>query len=73
MMEDFLPDGCSSDGIRFDRRKGLEWLKEVFQRHVNILESDLLETDQFSFGPPPMPPFFHLRPVEDKLGENNRF
>ena len=32
LMEDSSPDGSSSDGIHFDRLKGSEWLKKVFQR-----------------------------------------
>ena len=28
----------------------------------------MLETGQFFFGPPPRPPLFPVRPVEDKLG-----
>ena len=26
MIEDSLPDGCSPDGIHFDRPKGVKWL-----------------------------------------------
>ena len=44
MMDDFLPVGCSSDGIHFDRPKGVEWLNKVIQRHINNKKSDLLET-----------------------------
>ena len=40
MKENYLPDGCSSDGIHFDRAKGVEWLNNVFQKHINSLESD---------------------------------
>ena len=69
MMEDSLTDGFSSDCIHFDQPKGVEWLNKVFQRHVNSLNSDLLETGQFTFGPPPRPPFFPVRPVEHRLGE----
>ena len=54
-MEDSLPGGCSSDAIYFDQPKGVELLNKVFQRHINNLESDLLETGQFIFGPPPRP------------------
>ena len=31
MMERSFPDDASSDGINFDRPKGLEWLNGVFQ------------------------------------------
>ena len=51
MKENYLPDGCSSDGIHFDRAKGVEWLNNVFQKHINCLESVLLEAGQFTFGP----------------------
>ena len=51
-MECSLPDDASSDGIHFDRPRGTEWLNGVFQRHINLLESDLLERAQFIFGPP---------------------
>ena len=54
MMERSFQDDASSDGIHFDRPKGLEWLNGVFQRHINMLESDLLETAQFTFGPSPI-------------------
>ena len=52
MMEHSLPDDASSDGIHFDRPRGTEWLNGVFQRHKNLLELDMLETVQFTFGPP---------------------
>ena len=42
LMEHSLPDDASSDGIHFDRPRGMEWLNGVFQRHINFLESDLL-------------------------------
>ena len=68
LMERSNPDDASSDGIHFDRPKGLEWLNGVFQRHINALESDLLETAQFTFGPPPMLPFFATGPLSSRLG-----
>ena len=71
MMENALPFGCSSDGILFHRPKGGKWLNKVFQKHINNLESDLLDSGQFIFGPPPRPPFFPVRSVEDKLGGRN--
>ena len=58
MMDRSFPDDASSDGIHFDRPKGLEWLNGVFQRHIIALESDLLEMAQFTFGQPPITPFF---------------
>ena len=67
-MEDSVPGGCSSDAINFDQPKGVEGLNKVLQRHINNLDSNLLETGQFIFGPPTKPPFFPVRPVEDKLG-----
>ena len=68
MMERSFPDDASSDGIHLDRPKGLEWLNGVFQRHTSALESDLLETAQFTFGPPPIPPFFATGPLSSRLG-----
>ena len=68
MMERSFPDDASSDGIHFDRPKGLEWLNGVFQRHINALESDLLETVQFTFSPPLTSPFFATRPLSSRLG-----
>ena len=68
MMERSLPDDASSIGIHFDRPRGLEWLNGVFQRHINRLESDLLEMAQFTFGPPPTNPFFAARPLSSRLG-----
>ena len=68
MMEQSLPDDASSDGIYFDRRRDTEWLNGVFQRHINFLESDMLETNQFTFGPTPKPSFFAARLLSDRLG-----
>ena len=68
MMERSFPDDVSSDGIHFDRPKGLEWLNGVYQRHINALESDLLETALFTFGPPPIPPLFATGPLSSRLG-----
>ena len=68
LMESSLPDNASSDGIHFDTPKGTEWLNGVFQRHINLLGSDLLETAQFTLGPPPIPPFFAPRPLSSRLG-----
>ena len=67
MMEDSLPDDASSDGIHFDRPRGAEWLNGVFLRHIYFLDSDLLERGQFTFGPPPIPPFFLARSGTDRL------
>ena len=63
-----LPDDASSDGIHFDRPRGVEWLNDVFQRHVSALEAELLETAQFTFGPPPNPPFLASRTLSSRLG-----
>ena len=68
MMERSLPHDASSDGIHSDRPKGVEWLNGVFQRHINTLEADLLELAQFTFGPPPMPPFFATRSFSNRQG-----
>ena len=57
MMERSFPDDASSDGIHFD--KGLEWINGVFQRHISALESDLLETAQFTFFHPQYPFLCH--------------
>ena len=56
-----FPDDASSDGIHFDRPRGVEWLNDVFQRHISALEAELLETAQVTIGPPPNPPFFNPR------------
>ena len=48
MIKHPLPDDASSHGIHFDKPRGLEWLIGVFQGHINMLE-----TAQFSSGPPP--------------------
>ena len=63
-----FPDDTSADGIHFDRPKGVEWLNDVFQGHINALEADLLETAQFTFGPPPNPPFLASRALYSRLG-----
>ena len=63
-----FPDDASADGIHFDRPRGVEWLNDVFQRHINALETELLETAQVTFGPPPNPPFFNSRAFSSRLG-----
>ena len=63
-----FPDEASSDGIRFDRPRGVEWLNDVFQRHISALGAELLETAQVTFGPPPNPPFFNPRALSSRLG-----
>ena len=67
-MQDSLPQNSSSDGNHFDKPKGTECLNGVFQRHINFLESDLVEKGQFTYVPPPRPSFFPVRPVADRLG-----
>ena len=67
-MEQSFPEDASSDGICFDRLRGVEWLNDVFQRHINDLEADLLETARFTFGPSPNPPFLATRPLSSRLG-----
>ena len=63
-----FPEDTSNDGIHFDRPRGAEWLNDVFQRHINALEADLLETAQFTLGPPPNPPFLASRALSGRLG-----
>ena len=55
-MERSFPEDASSDELHFDRPRDVEWLNDVFQRHISALEADLLEKAQFIFGPPPNPP-----------------
>ena len=43
-------------------------MNDVFQRHISALEADLLETAQFTFGPPPDPPFLATRNLSSRLG-----
>ena len=69
LMEQSLPcDASSCDGIHLDTAKGTEWLNGVFQRHINQLESDLIEMAQFTLGPPPIPPFYAPRSLSSRLG-----
>ena len=63
-----FPEDTSNDGIHFDRPRGAEWLHDVFQGHINALEADLLETAQFTFGPPPNPPFLASRALSSRWG-----
>ena len=67
-MERSFPDDASSDGIHFDKPRGVEWLNDVFQRHISALEADWLETAQFTFGPPSNPPFLASRTPSSRLG-----
>ena len=67
-MEQSFHEDASSDGIHFDRPRGVEWLNDVFQRHISALEADLLETAEFTFGPPPNPPFLASRDMSSRLG-----
>ena len=64
-----FPYDASADGIHFDRPRGVEWLNNVFQRHICALEAELLETARVTFGPPPNPPFFNPRSLSSRLGE----
>ena len=68
MEKEGFPEDTSSDGIHFDRPRGAEWLNDVFQEHMNALEADLLETAQFTLGPPPNPPFLASRALSGRLG-----
>ena len=70
-MERSFPEDASSDGIHFDRPRGMEWLNDVIQRHINELEADLLETARFTFGPPPNPPFLATRPPVQSPGSGS--
>ena len=67
-MERSFPEDAYSDGIHFDRPRGVEWLNDVFQRHISELEADLLETARFTFSPAPNPPFLATRPLSSRLG-----
>ena len=67
-MERSFPEDASSDGIHFHIPRDVEWLNDVFQRHISELEADLLETAQFTIGPPPDPPFLATRPLSSRLG-----
>ena len=68
MEKEGFPEDTSSDGIHFDRPRGAGWLNDVFQEHINALEADLLETAQFTLGPPPNPPFLASRALSGRLG-----
>ena len=67
-MERSFPEDASSDELHFDRPRDVEWLNDVFQRHISALEADLLEKAQFIFGPPPNPPFLATRHLSSRLG-----
>ena len=67
-MERSFPEDASSDGIHFDRPRGVEWLNDVFQMQINELEADLLVTARFTYGPPPNPTFIASRPLSSHLG-----
>ena len=66
-MEQSFPEDASSGGIHFDRSRGVEWLNDVFHRHINELEADLLEAARVTFGPPPNPLFLATRPLSSRL------
>ena len=67
-MERSFPEHASSDGIHFARPWCVEWLNDVFQRHISELDADLLETARFTFGPTPNTPFLATRPLSSRLG-----
>ena len=46
----------------------MEWLNDIFQRHISALEAELLETARVTFGPPPNPHFFNPRALSSRLG-----
>ena len=68
MERSAFTNDASSDGIHFDRPRGVEWLNDVFQMHISALEAELLETAQVRFRPPPNPPFFNPRALSSRLG-----
>ena len=43
-------------------------MNDVFQSHISALEAELLETAQFTFGPPPNPPLLASRTLSSRLG-----
>ena len=61
-----FPDDASSDEIHFDRPRGVVWLNDLFQRHINALDSH-----KFTFGPPPNPPFLASRTLSSRLGRGS--
>ena len=65
MIKESLPDGSSIDSIHSDRPKGIDFI----QRHMDRLESELIEKGQSVFSPPTDPHFFPVRPVEGRLGK----
>ena len=67
-MERSFVEDASSDGIHFDRPRGVECSNDVFQRHISALEADLLETAQFTLGSTPDPPFLVTRTLYSRLG-----
>ena len=67
-MERSFPEDASSNGIHFDGPRGVEWLNNVFQRHISGLVADMLETVQLIFGLSPNPPFLATRPLSSRLG-----
>ena len=69
MEKEGFPEDTSSDGNPFliDPR-GAEWLNDVFQEHINALEADLLETAQFTLGPPSEPTIPCLKGLVWSLG-----
>ena len=71
MERDAFPDDASSDGIHFDRLRGVEWLNDLFERHISALEADSLETAQFTFGPLPNYPFLAARTLSRRLGRGS--
>ena len=71
MLENYLPGGCSPDGIHFHQAKIVDWLKKVFQ--INNPGWDLLESGQFTFGSPPKTTYFPVRPVEVRLAKRVGF
>ena len=68
MMEDSLSEGSSPVGINFDRPRGTEWFNQVFQRHMNSLELELVEVRHVTLGPSPELPFSPVRPEKARLG-----
>ena len=50
-LEQSFPEDASSDGTHFDRPRGVEWLNDVFQRHINELETCLRWPDSYSVHP----------------------
>ena len=63
-----FPDDASADGIHFDRPRGVEWLNDVFQRHINAFGDRVARDGTGHIRTTPKSTFLQLESFVQSLG-----